>query len=94
MFKFIITLQIKPGALETIREAAKPCQIATRKESGCISYDFYTSLDNPEAMVFVECFDNEAAHADHSDQAYVKEFLAIARPLFVSSKREIIAVAE
>lgn len=94
MFKFIITLQIKPGALETIREAAKPCQIATRKETGCISYDFYTSLDNPEAMVFVECFDNQQAHADHSEQDYVKTFLDIARPLFVSTKRETITVAE
>lgn len=94
MFKFIITLKLKPGSLETLREAAKPCQAATRAEEGCISYDFYTSIDDPDAMVFVECFKTREAHAWHSDQDYTQTFISIFQPLTVSLKRENIEIAD
>jgi len=94
MYKFIITLKLKPGALETVREAAKPCQKATRAEPGCVSYDFYVSIDDPEAMIFVECFKDKAAHAWHSDQPYVKTFLEMFRPLSHRLTVETINVAE
>lgn len=94
MYKFIITQKIRPGALETIREAAKPCQAATRSEPGCISYDFYTSIDDPEAMVFVECFKNKQDHTEHSDKPYVVDFLKILKPLVISSQFEIINVLD
>lgn len=94
MYKFIITHKIKPGTLEIIREAAKPCLVATRAEPGCISYDFYVSIDDPEAMVFVECFTSKAAHAEHCEKPYVKEFLEILAPLVSPSKFELINVAE
>lgn len=90
MYKFIITQQIKHGTLEEIIEAAKPCQAATRTEPGCISYDFYASIDDPEAMVFVECFESKEAHAEHAEKQYVKDFLKFLRPLVVSTKFETI----
>ena len=90
MYKFIVTLQIKPGTLGSIIEAAKPCQAATRAEPGCISYNFYASIDDPESMVFVECFESEQAHKEHGEKQYVKDFLEFLHPLVVSTKFEII----
>jgi len=92
MYKFIITLQIKPGALDTIRAAAKPCQTSTRAEPGCISYDFFASIDDPESMVFVECFESKEAHAEHDTKPYVKDFLEVLLPLTISTKFELISV--
>lgn len=80
--------------LIAVRTAAKPCQIATRNEPGCLSYDFFTSLDDPQALVYVECFKSEQAHAEHSDMPYVKKFLEAVRPLIVSTKFETINPAE
>jgi len=92
MYKFIITQQLAPGALEKVREAAVPCQQATRREEGCISYDFYTSIDDPEKMVFVECFKSKQAHEWHCEQQYVKDFLKVFEPLSVGSTFELIDV--
>ena len=94
MYKFIITIKLNPGSLETIREAAKPCQEATRTEPGCVSYDFYVSIDDPDAMVFVECFKSKQDHAWHSDQPYVQEFLSVFRPLAVDTKLETIEISD
>lgn len=94
MYKFIITSRLKPGSLETIRDAAKPCQAATRAEPGCISYDFYTSIDDPEGMIFVECFKSKEDHAWHGQQDYVETFLETFRPLALETKFELIEVAD
>jgi quinol monooxygenase YgiN len=93
MYKFIITIKLKPGSLETIREAARPCQAATRAEPGCLSYDFYVSIDDPDAMTFVECFESKEAHEWHGQQPYVQDFLNIFRPLSLETKFETVNAA-
>lgn len=90
MYKFIITQKLVPGALEKVREAAKPCLQATRNEEGCLSYDFYTAIDDPDKMVFVECFTSKQAHEWHSQQQYVKDFLDVFKPLSAGSTFEVI----
>ena len=60
MIFVIATLQMKPGSLDDLLEAAKPCIEATRKEAGCISYDFNQSLTNENQLVFVESWKSRA----------------------------------
>lgn len=76
MYKFIITIELQPGSAETVLARAHEALAATRAEEGNISYDFFQSIDNPDKIVFVETWKDEAAHAFHMEQAYTKEWIA------------------
>ncbi len=68
MYKFIITIDPKPGTRDKIIAAAAEVQAATRAEAGCIAHDFYTCADNPDRSVFVEIWKDEASHAYQMEQ--------------------------
>lgn len=76
MYKFIITIELEPGAREKILARAPEAQAATRAEPGCLAYDFFTCTDDPNRLVFVEAWKDEAAHAFHMEQAHTKRFIA------------------
>lgn len=76
MYKFIITIDCQPGTRMKILERAPAAQAATRAEPGCVEYDFYTCTDNPERLVFVETWKDQAAHACHMKQPHTKAFIA------------------
>lgn len=76
MYKFIITIDCQPGTREKILARAPEAQAATRAEPGCIAYDLYTCTDNPDRLVFVESWVDEAAHAFHMEQAHTQSYIA------------------
>ncbi|MCI5076575.1 putative quinol monooxygenase [Oricola sp.] len=76
MYKFIITIELEPGAREKILARAPEAQAATRAEPGCLAYDFFTCTDDADKLVFVESWEDEAAHAFHMNQAHTKRFIA------------------
>ncbi|MEI4472148.1 putative quinol monooxygenase [Frigidibacter sp. MR17.24] len=76
MYKFIITIDCQPGTRARILERAPAAQAATRAEPGCLAYDFYTCTDDPDRLVFVESWRDEAAHAVHMEQAHTTAFIA------------------
>ena len=70
MYKMIYTVTTKPGKRSEILEAAKPCIEATRREPGCLQYEFYACSDIEDKFVTVECFVNPAAHETHGQSAH------------------------
>ena len=76
MYKFIITIECQPGTRDQILSRAPEVQAATRAEPGCIAYDFFTCTDDPDRLVFVEAWTDEAAHAFHMEQAHTRAFIA------------------
>ncbi len=76
MYKFIIDIQLQPGTRDLILEQAPPAQAATREEPGCLSYDFFTCTDDPDRLVFVESWVDQAAHDYHMEQEHTKRFIA------------------
>ena len=76
MYKFVITIDLRPGTRDRILDRAPEAQAAARAEPGCIAYDFYTCTDDPDRLVFIEAWDDEAAHAFHMEQAHTKAFIA------------------
>jgi quinol monooxygenase YgiN len=76
VYKFIITIDLLPGMRDQVLAQAPTAQAATRAEAGCIAYDFYTCTDNPDRLVFVEVWQDEAAHAFHMTQDHTKRFIA------------------
>jgi len=76
VYKFIITIDLQPGARDQILARAPEAQAATRAEPGCVAYDFYTCTDNPDRLVFVESWTDQAAHDFHMDQPHTRRFIA------------------
>lgn len=75
-YKFIIAIELHPGTRSEILARAPEVQAATRAEPGCLSYDFFTCTDDPDRLVFVETWKDEAAHASHMEQDHTKRFIA------------------
>ena len=92
MYKFIITLQLRPGARDEVLARAPAVQAATRAEPGCIAYDFFICTDDPDRLVFVEAWASEEAHAWHLDQGHTKEFIAFHEPKHLNFQIETINV--
>lgn len=76
MYKFLITIQLQPGTRDKIVRVAAPVQALTRDEAGCIAYDFFTCTDDPDKLVFIECFQSKEAHDFHCEQEYTRNFIA------------------
>ena len=53
--------QAKPGMREQFLEEIAEAQKAVRKEDGCLQYDYFRSVDDPDLLLLVEmCYDPEA----------------------------------
>ena len=94
MYKFLITIDCKPGTRETVLERAPAVQAATRAEPGCIGYDFYRCTDNPDRMVFVETWTDKAAHDAHMEEAHTKEWIAFHQPYDETFSFELVTPVE
>jgi quinol monooxygenase YgiN len=94
MYKFLITITLKPGTLNKILEKAPAVQKKTREEEGCISYDFFTCTDDPNKLVFIEQFNTQEAHQWHCEQDYTKEFIAFHEQFHESFNLETININE
>ena len=90
MYKFVITIKLKPGTRDKILAVAPAAQAATRAEEGCIAYDFFTCTDDPDKLVFIECFRSKEAHEFHMEQQYTKEFIAFHETFHESLTFELI----
>ena len=64
---------IKPEHAESWPEIAGPFTRATRGEAGCLWFDWYRSLDNPQEYVLVEAFRDGDAGAAHVGSAHFKQ---------------------
>ncbi len=65
MIHLIATITIRPGSLDAVVAAAKPCLEGTRAEAGCISYELFQSVEDPEKLVFVERWKDRTALTEH-----------------------------
>lgn len=90
MIYVIATLTIKPGSLDALRGPAADCIAETRKESGCISYELFASVTDPEKLVFVEQWESRDALTAHSRQPHLKVWRDASAPHLVSRKIEIV----
>lgn len=77
MHKILVTINLKEGTLAATMAAAQPCIEATRREPGCIMYDFYVAEDGRDSYVAVECFRDKEAHAVHEKTPHFLAFLPI-----------------
>jgi quinol monooxygenase YgiN len=65
--------QIKPEDADRWPEIARRFTEATRAEPGCLWFDWYRSLDDPDEYVLVEAFRDGDAGAAHVNSAHFKQ---------------------
>jgi quinol monooxygenase YgiN len=72
---FNVTYKLKEGMLDDFLEALYTIGVAreTRKEDGCMGYEYYTSIDDPEKLFLVEHWRDEAAQQAHLKSAHLKK---------------------
>lgn len=90
MIYLIAKLKTKPGSMAAIREAVAPCLEATRKEPGCICYDLYQNIEDPDSLVFVEQWETREALAAHFETPHLIAWRDAGSPYFVGRTIEVI----
>ncbi|KAF0210566.1 MAG: antibiotic biosynthesis monooxygenase [bacterium] len=68
-------LIVKPGEVERIKFTLKSLIVATRKEPGCISYDFYQSAYNKHLFISHEVWGSHEIFAKHLESPYILALL-------------------
>lgn len=74
-FTLIVHMQMKKGQEATMRKAARPAIIATRKEPGCVTYELHQDLEHPTRFVFFEKWKSVEALGEHLEMPYIKKLL-------------------
>ncbi|MGB6116801.1 MAG: putative quinol monooxygenase [Mesorhizobium sp.] len=90
MIYVIATIELKPGSVDAVREAAAACRAETLKEDGCIAYEMFSSLSNADELVVVEQWASREALTAHSKQPHLKVWRDASAPHTLSRKIEIV----
>jgi quinol monooxygenase YgiN len=69
--KFPIKPEIRDDALEIMRVMA----VASRAEYGCVSYEFYVGLSDPNTLLLFQEWESVDALQGHFDTNHMEEFL-------------------
>ena len=70
---------MKPGKREEFLAEVKACgaQEAVRGEEGCIQYDFYCSVDDPNKLLLLEKWTDREAQKVHMTQPHLAVYAEI-----------------
>ncbi|MEJ6593343.1 MAG: putative quinol monooxygenase [SAR86 cluster bacterium] len=71
--KFPIKQAFREEALKLMQRMS----VASREEFGCISYEFYVGLSDPNTLLLFQEWDSVDALQDHFDTAHMEEFLKV-----------------
>lgn len=69
------TIPIRPDCREEALKLARGMTEATRAEPGCISYDFYVGLSDPNTLMLFQEWESMEALMRHFQTPHMEEFL-------------------
>ncbi|MES0882350.1 putative quinol monooxygenase [Roseibium sp. SCP14] len=90
MIFIIATMKTTQENRDALVEATRLCITETRKEPGCLSYDFHQSITDPLTFVFVERWQNRDALERHFATPHLATWRASTRPLIKEKDVQII----
>lgn len=70
------TFHINPDAVEDLRDLLAPLQAATRRETGCVLYDWAQSLEEPGTFYSVEIWSSREDSDAHMKSDHVRSGFA------------------
>ncbi len=78
-FLVIARIEVRSDAWETFVEAATACIDSTRREPGCLGYEFHESLTQPCRFVSFESWETRADIDRHMRSEHMAAFLRATR---------------
>jgi len=81
MIHVIASSQVKPELRDAFIKGAKECIEATRKEKGCLSYEGYASINDPNLFVMVERWESREDLNAHGRAPHMKVWREYSAPL-------------
>ena len=84
MIHVIASSQVKPELRDAFIKGAKECIEATRKEKGCLSYEGYASVNDPNLFVMVERWESREDLNAHGRAPHMKVWREYSAPLKVA----------
>ena len=70
---FPVKADVRDDALELMRQMAS----ASRAEDGCVSYEFYVGLSDPNTLLLFQEWESVEALQGHFDTDHMEEFLRV-----------------
>jgi autoinducer 2-degrading protein len=83
----VVELDLVPEQRDAFLTAAKENAAASLKEPGCQQYNIIAAANNPNHVVLVEIYDNEAAIQSHRTTDHFKKYQATTGSMV--AKREV-----
>ena len=68
-------IPIKPAQRDKALDLAREMSEATRTEDGCISYEFYVGVRDPNTLILLQEWENMEALTGHLRTEHMKAFL-------------------
>lgn len=90
MIYVVATFMMKPGSLDALRAPAAACIAESRKDKGCIFYDLFSSLENPDRLVFVEKWETREDLSAHSQQPHLAAWRDSYAPYLIERRIEVV----
>lgn len=81
MIELIVSIRVRPEAVETWKAATLANVAASRAEAGILSFDLLADRDEPGRFALVERYRDEEAVAAHKATAHYRRWCEVAEPL-------------
>ncbi|MBD5227035.1 MAG: antibiotic biosynthesis monooxygenase [Bacteroidales bacterium] len=88
MIRLNAFFRIKEDKIEPSIEAARELVEASRRDKGCVSYDFFRSTTRPDVMMFCETWESEEDLKDHSESEHFRRLVPVLKEYASDSKTE------
>ncbi len=69
------SIPIRPERREQALDMARSMTTETRKELGCLSYNFYSGVSDPNTLMLFQEWESIEALTSHFESAHMEEFL-------------------
>jgi len=90
MIYVIATIQLKPGSVDAIRAAAAAVHAETLNEDGCMSYEQFSSLADPDKLVVVEQWASREALTAHSKTPHMLAWRDASKDYLITRRIEVV----
>ena len=94
MIYVLATIVAQPGKAAELIKGARACIDATRRETGCLTYDYVQDTDRPNTVLVVERWTTREALTAHLLAPHLAQWREQRKPLVQTTKVEIIHPAQ
>lgn len=82
-YALFVTIKIKPEKVVEYKRVLLPYLEKVRSDVGLLTYKMHQSADDPTNFELYAHFTSKEAHESHLNQQHTKDYLAIAKSLFL-----------